>query len=175
MMKTPSRSLSFSFSSWRRPPMARLANDCFASSSDMISAAEALEKISAAAAPVVTTENISLFEAGGRIVAENIIAPRNVPPSDNSAVDGYAFRFSDYEKDPNRPYGISGQSKAGHPWTGTSMPNTVVKILTGAIMPEGFDTIAMVEDISVRDNQVILPTGLKAGANCRKMGEDIRE
>ena len=155
--------------------MARLANYCFANPPEMISATEALEKISAAAAPVVATESISLFEAGGRIVAEDIIAPRNVPPSDNSAVDGYAFRFSDYEKDPDRPYSIAGQSKAGHPWKGTSTPNTMVKILTGAIMPDGFDTIAMVEDISLQDNQVILPTGLKAGANCRKTGEDIRK
>ena len=155
--------------------MARLANDCFANASEMISAKEALEKISSAAAPVISTETLSLFDAEGRTLAENVISPRNVPPADNSAVDGYAFRFEDYAKDPDKPHNILGQSKAGHPWNGTVTPNTVIQILTGAIMPEGLDTVAMEEDISRQGKQVILPTGLKKGANCRKMAEDIRE
>lgn len=155
--------------------MARLANDCFANPSEMISAMEALEKISAAAAPVVATENISLFDAEGRILAADITSPRNVPPADNSAVDGYAFRFEEYAKGPDKPRDVIGQSKAGHPWKGALTPNAVIQILTGAIMPEGLDTVAMTEDVSQQGKQVILPTGLKSGANCRKMAEDIRE
>lgn len=155
--------------------MERLANDCFANASEMISAKEALAKISAAAAPVVRPEQVSLFQSEGRILAEDIIAPRNVPPADNSAVDGYAFRFSDYELDPDKPRDIIGQSTAGHPWTGKPGLGAAVKILTGAIMPEGLDTVAMAEDVARNGNRVILPSGLKAGANCRKMGEDIRE
>ncbi|WP_288903073.1 gephyrin-like molybdotransferase Glp [uncultured Sneathiella sp.] len=155
--------------------MERLANDCFANASEMISATEALEKISTAASPIVRTEKVTLFESEGRILAEDIIAPRNVPPADNSAVDGYAFRFSDYEVAPDKPRNIVGQSKAGHPWVGTPEIDAAVKILTGAVMPEGLDTVAMAEDVSRNGNQVILPAGLKAGENCRKMGEDIRE
>ncbi|WP_161317171.1 molybdopterin molybdotransferase MoeA [Sneathiella litorea] len=154
--------------------MKRLANDCFSNASEMISVAEALTKIAAAAKPLAGTERTTVFEAEGRILAEDIYATMSIPPTDNSAVDGYAFCFADYEKKPDKPRNITGQSKAGHPWKGPLATDAVIKILTGAVMPEGLDTIAMTEDVSIQGNQVILPTGLKAGDNCRKKGEDIQ-
>ena len=155
--------------------MERLANDCFANSSEMISAGEALNKIYDAVSSLVGTESCLLSRAEGRILAEDIVAPHYVPPTDNSAVDGYAFRFEDYQTNPDRPRNVEGQSTAGHPWTGILVTNATIKILTGAVMPDTFDTVAMIEDIKFKGEQIILPANLKAGANCRKKGEDIRE
>ena len=155
--------------------MERLANDCFANASEMISAREAIDKITEAGAAVVDAETRRLPDALGHILAADVIAPRNVPPADNSAVDGFAFRHADYEKKPNAPHPILGHSEAGHPWKGSFDGDGVVKILTGAMMPVGFDTVAMIEDVSSDGSHIILPAGMKAGANRRKAGEDIRE
>lgn len=155
--------------------MERLANDCFANASEMISAREALSKIADAAALLVDTETCPISDARDRHLAEDIISPQNVPLADNSAVDGFAFQFSRYQGAPDAPRIIHGQSKAGHPLDGAPSPDVAVKILTGALMPEGFDTVAMIEDVSIEGDKVTLPATLKAGANCRKAGEDIRE
>ena len=157
--------------------MERLANDCFANASEMISANEALNKISSAASLLLGTETCSLPKAKDRNLAEDIIAPRNVPLFDNSAVDGFAFRYSsDQDQDTGEaPRIVFGQSTAGHPLAEAPPPDTVVKILTGALMPDGFDTVAMIEDVSFAGDNVILPPHLKLGANRRKAGEDIRE
>ena len=155
--------------------MKRLANDCFANPADMISAAEALDKIAKAATRIVGTEPCPLSDCAGRILAEDIYAPGNVPPANNSAVDGYAFAYSEYEKSPGRSHEVAGTSAAGHPFSGSAKKDQAVKILTGAVMPDGFDTVAMIEDVRLEDGTVLLPKNLKPGANCRKAGEDIRE
>ncbi|MCF8467510.1 MAG: molybdopterin molybdotransferase MoeA [Sneathiella sp.] len=155
--------------------MKRLADDCFANAAEMISAAEAFDKIAKAATRIVSTELCPLSDCAGRILAKDIFAPVNVPPADNSAVDGFAFSFSDYENNPGHPRGIAGTSAAGHPFSGKAKKDQVIKILTGAVMPAGFDTVAMIEDVTLEDGNILLPVNLKPGANCRKAGEDIRE
>lgn len=155
--------------------MKRLAEDCFARPEDMISATEALDQIAKAATVVANVETSPLMLCENRILAEDIYADRNVPPADNAAVDGYAFVFSDYEKMPQKPREVAGRSAAGRPLATKAQPDEVVKILTGAIMPDGFDTVAMIEDITFTGEKVILPEGLRSGANRRKAGEDIRD
>ncbi|WP_340151780.1 gephyrin-like molybdotransferase Glp [uncultured Sneathiella sp.] len=155
--------------------MERLANDCFANVSEMISANKALEKIASAASLLVGVEICALREAKDRYLAEDIVAPQNVPLSDNSAVDGFAFEYSSYRNADETPRAVAGQSTAGHPMTETPPPGSAVKILTGALMPDGFDTVVMVEDVSFEGDKVIFPAHLKSGANRRKAGEDIRE
>ncbi|USG62378.1 molybdopterin molybdotransferase MoeA [Sneathiella marina] len=153
--------------------MPRLANDCFANSDDMISAQEALGRIHNAVDQSVGIENCLLANCANRVLAETIYAPRNVPPADNSAVDGYAFAYSDYEKKPHQFRTVVGRSAAGAPYQGEVSETDTVKILTGAVMPKSLDSVAMIEDVQIENDKVRLPIGLKPGANCRKAGEDI--
>lgn len=153
--------------------MTRLVNDCFAAADDMISATEALDRLAAAVQPVTETEYCSLTEGIDRILASDIMATATVPPKDNSAVDGYAFCHAEYATAPDRPRISLGRSAAGHPFPGPVKPDAVVKILTGAVMPDGMDSVAMIEDVTVVGDQIVLPAGLKSGANCRRAGEDI--
>lgn len=155
--------------------MSQLVNDCFANSEDMISAQEALKRINNAVDQSVGTEKCALANSANRVLAETIYASRNVPPADNSAVDGFAFAYSDYEKEPQKFRKVVGRSAAGAPYQGQVSKEDTVKILTGAIMPKALDSVAMIEDVLVEDNEIQLPLGLKPGANCRKAGEDITQ
>jgi molybdopterin molybdotransferase len=154
--------------------MTRLVDDCFAISEDMISAEEALDHIDKVVRQSVATENCLLRNASNRILAQDIFSTRNVPPADNSAVDGYAFTFKDYEQEPGKYCNVVGRSAAGAPFNGNIHRGDVVKILTGANMPEELDSVAMIEDVETHDGRIKLPVGLKQGANCRKAGEDIK-
>jgi molybdopterin molybdotransferase len=154
--------------------MNRLANDCFAVPADMITALAALDHIKQAAITLSNAEICDLTNCEGRVLAEDIHSLRNVPPADNSAVDGYAFSYSAYEQSPGKEWEVSGRSAAGRPFTEGVDKNTVIKILTGANMPNGFDTVAMIEDIARTGGAVILPANLQKGANRRKKAEDIK-
>lgn len=95
--------------------MSRLANDCFAISEDMISAQDALSRINKAVDQSVGIEKCALADSANRVLAETIYAPRNVPPADNSAVDGYAFAYSDYEKTRNNFERLWGEAQQARP------------------------------------------------------------
>lgn len=153
-----------------------LIDDCFLHDKDRLRHHEALAILKERLSPVADTELVSLADAYGRILAQDIIAPRDVPLADNSAVDGYAFRFKDHE-----PAGgffpLEQRIAAGHPSDTELAPWAAARIFTGAIMPPGADTVAMQEDCERHDQDgkpfVIIPQGLKKGANCRKAGEDL--
>ncbi|WP_150525104.1 gephyrin-like molybdotransferase Glp [Roseibium sediminis] len=155
---------------------APLLNDCFLHDKDRLRHHEALAILKDRMAPVAKIETIPLTEAGGRILAQEIIAPRDVPMADNSAVDGYAFRHSDHE-----PAGgffrLEQRISAGHPSETEIGPWAAARIFTGALMPPGADTVAMQEDCERHDQDgkpfVIVPQGLKKGANRRRAGEDL--
>ena len=95
--------------------MAQLGNDYFASGQDLMTTAEALALIDREIVPVVTTERVPLTAARGRILADSIESSRNVPPHDNAAVDGYAFRHADIGADGLTQLPIVGHAAAGHP------------------------------------------------------------
>ncbi len=151
-----------------------LSSDCFALDADMLRAEDALARISAAVERVVQSEPCPLDEAVGRVLAADIHSSLDLPPHDNSAVDGYACRYEDYAADPAAHRRVSGYSRAGHPFTGDA-GNGVVKILTGAVMPQGFDTVAMIEHVRFEGDRIILPEGLTPGENRRRAGEDIQK
>lgn len=155
--------------------MTRLVNDCFSNPSEMITVSEARALIAEATVSIVQSELIDLSLANDRILSQDIYATLNVPPADNSAVDGYAFCFEHYQNDPNIPLEVLGRSAAGQPFEGTVSAGQCIKIFTGAVIPQECDTIAMIEDTKALDHTVILPTGLKIGANCRLAGEDIQK
>ena len=120
-----------------------------------------------------------LASASGRILAETIASPRNVPADDNAAVDGYAYAHADYDGGRRRSSPSRRASPPATPPLPRICPERPARIFTGAVMPEGADTVAMQEDCEahVQDGRdfVAIPPGLKRGANRRKAGEDLAE
>ena len=155
--------------------MSGLQDDCFRIGDELMPFDEGLEILKSRAHCVVGTETVSLPNALGRVLAEDISAPRDVPPHDNSAVDGYAVRHSDLNADAETRLPVTARIAAGHPLDRASEPGEAVQIFTGAPVPDGMDTVFMQEDIAVDGDDVILPAGIKPGANRRKQGEDVRE
>ena len=154
--------------------MAQLSDDCFAFGGPMMSVDEAIAIIASRVRPVVETETVGLVEADGRILASDVAAPLPLPPFMNSAVDGYAVSAGELPRDRERVFPVSGRVQAGGPME-VARPGHAVRIFTGAPMPTGTDTVFMQEDVRIdATGRVVLPPGLKAGANVRPAGEDIR-
>jgi molybdopterin molybdotransferase len=153
--------------------MAQLSNDCFAFGGPLLSVDDARALIMERLRPVTAVETIVLAEAHGRVLAEPIIAPIDLPPFDNSAVDGYAVRHADLSAGPT-VLPVVGRVAAGSSAAVVDDAPHAVRIFTGAPMPDGFDTVFMQEDVETRPGAVVvLPAGLKRGANRRLKGEDL--
>jgi molybdopterin molybdotransferase len=154
--------------------MAQLTDDCFAFGGPMMSVDEAVAIIAARVTPVQDVETVSLGDADGRILAGGISAPLPLPPFTNSAVDGYAVRSGDLPPGEEQAFTVSGRVQAGAVANDAIKPGDAVRIFTGAPMPEGADTVFMQEDVRLdADGRVVLPAGLRPGANVRPAGEDI--
>ena len=154
--------------------MAQLSDDCFAFGGPMMSVDEAVGIIAARVTAVPEVNAIALGEADGRILARDVRAPLPLPPFTNSAVDGYAVRGGDLPRNEEKAFQIAGRVQAGGSATGAIQPGQAVRIFTGAPMPDGTDTVFMQEDVRIDDaGLVVLPAGLKPGANVRPAGEDI--
>src|ERR1700761_8131320 len=153
--------------------MAQLSKDSFAFGGPMLSGGEPAGVMASRGKMVGATEPVFLVEADGRILACDIAAPLPLPPFTNSAVDGYAVRGDDLPRDKDQTFPVTGRVAAGA--TGaTAKAGQAVRIFTGAPMPDGTDTVFMQEDVRLDDGgDVVLPAGLKAGANVRPAGEDI--
>jgi molybdopterin molybdotransferase len=153
--------------------MAQLSDDCFAFGGPMLSVDEAVGIITARVTAIAATERVALVEADGRILARDVAAPLPLPPFTNSAVDGYAVPASHLPRENEQAFPVEGRVQAGI--TGAAVkPGHAVRIFTGAPMPEGADTVFMQEDVRIDEaGRVVLPAGLKAGANVRPAGEDI--
>jgi molybdopterin molybdotransferase len=152
--------------------MAQLTDDCFAFGGETMTVDEAVRLIGERIQPVSGTETVGLAEAQGRVLAAPIRALVSVPSTDNSAVDGYAVRHADLSPDGPTRLPVAGRVQAGGR-AGRIAPGTAVRIFTGASMPEGADTVFMQEDTQEDGDAVILPAGLKMGANRRFSGEDF--
>jgi len=100
-------------------------------------------------------------------------APVDLPPFDNSAVDGYAVRHADLQRDGDTRLAIAGRLTAGTRAEIAIKPGQAIRIFTGAAMPVGADTVFMQEDVTVDGDQVVVPSGLKPGSNRRLVGEDV--
>ncbi|MCA6123433.1 molybdopterin molybdotransferase MoeA [Bradyrhizobium sp. WSM 1704] len=153
--------------------MAQLSDDCFAFGGPMMSVDEAVAIIAARVRPVGESETVALLDADGRILAGDVAAPLPLPPFMNSAVDGYAVSGADLPQNGDRAFPVAGRVQAGASAQPVA-PGHAVRIFTGAPMPSGTDTVFMQEDVRIDDaGNVILPSGLKLGANVRPAGEDI--
>jgi len=130
------------------------------------------------ALPAIASEELPLMQALGRIVAEDIISPINVPAHDNSAMDGFAFDGKQLGTAPLQ-LRVVGTALAGKAWQGNVKSGECVKIMTGAVMPEGLDTVIAQEltTLKAADGETVVevPAGiLQAGDNRRKAGEDLQ-
>ena len=154
--------------------MAQLSDDCFAHGGRLMSVDEALALLAARVACVAKTETVPLGQALERVLAADVVAGRDVPPHDNSAVDGYALAFDGLAPAGETRLRIAGRAAAGHPLAAPLAPGAAARIFTGAVMPAGADTVMMQEDCRIEDETVVIRPGLKRGANRRKAGEDVR-
>src|SRR6185295_13254273 len=135
---------------------------------------KARQHIGAFLSPVTAIERLNIRAALGRILAEDVISPVNVPQHDNSAMDGYAVRFSDLNADAESKLKIIGTSFAGKPFQGTAGPGQAVRIMTGAVIPAGTDTVIQQEKAKAAGDYVAVMPVPKKGTNTRSAGEDLR-
>ena len=138
----------------------------------MISVEEAQERVLAEISLLVT-ENVSFIDALGRVLREDVVSPADIPQADNTAMDGYAVRADDIARPPVRLKVIE-DLPAGTVATKRVEPGTAIRIMTGALMPEGSDTVAHVEITDAGSDFVTVKESLKPGTNLRKRGEDMR-
>ena len=126
--------------------------------------------------PVTDMEDVSPLQAHNRVLAQDVISPISVPPHDNSAMDGYAFDGAQIQDDQATTLRVVGTALAGKAWSGQCGRGECVRIMTGAIMPAGLDTVVPQELAQVHDDVVTIPAGLlQAGENRRKLGEDLMQ
>ena len=151
-----------------------LSNDCFAlpQGVNWTPVDEALALLRGRLRPVTRAEAVPLSEALGRVLAEDAIALRSNPPQPNTAVDGYGFAGGRSEGAHVMPL-VAGRAAAGVPFNGVVPPGQAIRILTGAALPEGVDTVILEEDVRTDGASVAFNGPLKSGANTRKAGEDV--
>jgi len=155
--------------------MAQLTDDCFAFAGPLLPVEEMEQMIVDRIAPVAETEEEALHAARGRVLAADVIAPLDLPPFDNSAVDGYAVRHADLATKEHTRLKVIGRLQAGAPAAHKIGAGEAVRIFTGAPMPAGADTVFMQEDVRAEGDAVIVPPGLRLGANRRLAGEDAHK
>ena len=138
--------------------------------SNLISVKSALEKILGMITPISKTESVPLRDALGRVLADNLQSPIDVPNHTNAAMDGYAIRSTDLEA---QGLAVIGTAWAGRAFEGLLEPGQCVRIMTGAVMPTNSDTVIMQEHVERHGDTVYLASGQKPGQHVRQAGEDL--
>ncbi|MCA0059448.1 MULTISPECIES: gephyrin-like molybdotransferase Glp [unclassified Mesorhizobium] len=154
--------------------MAQISDDCFAFGGQMRPIDETAALIASKLSAVEEVETVPLLLADGRVLAKEMVASLALPPFTNSAVDGYAVRGADLPQTVETAFAVAGRVQAGMAANEPVRPGQTVRIFTGAPMPDGADTVFMQEDVSIDGSgRILLPPGLKKGANVRPAGEDV--
>lgn len=135
---------------------------------------KAREVISRFLSPVTTAERVHIRAALGRVLAEDVISPLDVPSHDNSAMDGYAVRFADLKSDGKATLKVAGTAYAGAPFKGSVKAGECVRIMTGGVVPPGADTIVMQEHVEAQGDVVTIGGGHQQGQHLRRAGEDLK-
>ncbi|MTI10221.1 molybdopterin molybdotransferase MoeA [Curvivirga aplysinae] len=154
--------------------MAQLTDSCFDAGGELLPLEKAIKHLKENLLPVAQKVLLPLAECQNHVLAEDIIANHNVPPHNNSAVDGYAVRFSDLSSSENTILPVGARIAAGQFLGRPLAEKEAIRIFTGAPMPEGADTVMMQEDTVEADGKVTLLPGIKLGANSRNAGEDMQ-
>ncbi len=139
-------------------------------SSDLTSVDDALKHLVGQARPVACTERVALTDSLDRILARDYRVPADVPPADNSAVDGYAVRAGDLSSEVLLP--VSGRIAAGEAPVALA-PGTAVRIFTGSEIPAGADSVVMQERVTVTDGGISIDAPVSEGQNIRRQGQDL--
>lgn len=159
------------------PPLAppRLKDDCFAlpPGIDWTPVDDALALLRRNLSPVVGIETLDVSAALGRVLADDVIARRSNPPAPNSAVDGYGFAHAATGDGPQTLPLVPGRAAAGAPFPGRIPSGAAVRVLTGAILPDGVDTVVLEEDTASDGDRIAFHGGVKPRANTRRAGEDV--
>ena len=155
--------------------LAHIDSPCDDYDPNSMAVEQAREYIKAFLSPVKETEKISLMSSLGRILAENMIAPHNVPNHDNSAMDGYAFNAQDLAADGSMQFKVTGSVFAGNALVGEVQRGACIKIMTGAAIPAGVDTVIPQERVKIEGDLIEITELIKQGANVRYAGEDLAQ
>ncbi|GAA6209518.1 molybdopterin-binding protein [Cognatishimia sp. WU-CL00825] len=159
----------------QQPPP--LTNDCFAlpPGQHWTPVAEAHALLQTRLSVIAGTETLPISQALGRVLAKPVAARRDNPPTPNAAMDGYAFDGGDQPAGTRVMPLVNGRSAAGQPFDGVVPQGHAVRVLTGASMPKGTNTVIMQEDVQLRDGEIAFQGPIKAGSNARDAGEDAKE
>lgn len=154
-----------------------LRDDCFAMPQGVrwVPVDQALARLRDGLRPVTGVETLKVAQAAGRVLASDVVARRANPPRANSAVDGYGFAHAATGSGPQRLPLVAGRAAAGQPFEGKVPPGAAIRILTGAILPEGVDCVVLEEDIATDGAAIVFDGPVKPRANTRAAGEDVAE
>ncbi|MEO8020225.1 gephyrin-like molybdotransferase Glp [Polaromonas sp.] len=159
-----------------RKSIAQIAAELQGYDPQALPASDVLRFLSQLVEPVQDILELPLFESLGRVLAVDVVSPFDVPPHDNSAMDGYAFDGSQLASGTALTLKVVGTALAGKAWQGQVAVGQCVKIMTGAIMPAGLDTVVPQEFVSVQADAIALPAKLlQLGDNRRLRGEDLMQ
>ena len=147
--------------------------DCYEGDPDLLPPGEASRRIAAHVRPVEESGTVAVIDALGRVAARDVVSPMDVPGHTNSAMDGYACAGESLPEETARWFEIAGTAFAGKPFAGPVGPSQAVRIMTGAVMPRGTDTVVMQEHVELDAGRVRIPPGVKSGQHVRQAGEDI--
>ena len=139
---------------------------------DALRVDKAREAMRSCLVPIKESETVPVRDSLGRVLAQEIVPAINVPGHDNSAMDGYAVRSSDLKNETKLKE--IGTALAGKPFHGKVAPGECVRVMTGAVMPEGTDTVVVQEIVKAEGERVTIPAGQKKGQNVRAAGEDLK-
>ncbi|MGZ4956898.1 MAG: molybdopterin molybdotransferase MoeA, partial [Methylobacter sp.] len=148
---------------------------CSQESRPLLSIDDALGRIKTAVNPVNGTEKAVLKNALGRVLADSVYSPINIPHDRNAAMDGYAFASRDMADGQAFTLALAGTSWAGRPFQGQLQAGQCVRIFTGAVVPEQADSVIMQEHVQVQEQTVHFPADTRALQNFRKIGEDVKQ
>lgn len=132
---------------------------------------EAMEIMRSKISALTEIEMVSLYQSLDRVLAEDVVSPMDIPPHANSAMDGFAFHSQ--AQFANEPLKLVGTALAGHPYYGSCSTNECVRIMTGAHLPDGLDTVVMQENTEQQGDFIHIHKWPKSGENIRLMGEDV--
>ncbi|MBK8814888.1 MAG: molybdopterin molybdotransferase MoeA [Methylococcaceae bacterium] len=152
-----------------------MTDPCSVEAKPLLTLDEALTRIKNTIQPIAEVEPVKLDTALGRVLAEDVRSPIRLPYDRNSAMDGYAFASK--EIDLSKPFQLKliGTAWAGKPFEGQLEPDSCVRIFTGAVVPDGVDSVVMQELASVENMFINFPAGIKPYQNIREAGEEIQQ
>jgi molybdopterin molybdotransferase len=155
-------------------PRVQMLPNCEGEDPDLLPVAEAYRRIDGSLVALNSHEDVPLGDALGRVLATPVMSPFDVPPHRNSAMDGYALSGDEIPDDAITTLVSIGTAWAGHPFAGTPGARECVRIMTGAPMPNGTDTVIMQEQVEADGDTIRIDSAHKRGQNVREAGEDIR-